>query len=170
MRAALRKINTHTGDRCDVIPLFSNIQALNHLVAGLAGPFRKRRIGGVVCIDSLGFILGAAVAMRLGKRIIPLRKEGKLPVPADRTRFCDYTGEHKGLEISRGAIRPGECILLVDEWSETGAQLAAAVRLIEKQGGTIAGIAVIHMDKNRRTDRLRKRFLVCVADEATRQS
>ena len=164
MKAYLMAIDTHTrGSRCDVTPLFANRKAFKRLVHDLAAPFRKVRIDAVACIDALGFILGTAIAWELGKRIIPLRKIGKLPVPADQATFRDYTGRRKGLELRKKSVCPGENILVVDEWIETGAQINAAIRLIEKQKGKIAGIVSIRMDKNRSTDLIRRRHCVHTA-------
>jgi len=161
MKPYLKAIDTRTdGPRYDVTPLFGDRKAFKILVSDLAAPFRKVRIDAVACIDALGFILGTAVAVELGKRIVPLRKTGKLPVPADRSSFRDYTGKQKGLELRKDAVQPGERILLVDEWIETGAQINAAVRLIQKQKGEIAGIVAINMDRNQSTDLIRTQHLV----------
>jgi len=51
-------------------------------------------------------------------------------------------------------------VLLVDEWIETGAQVEAALGLIESQGGKIIGIATINIDANKRTKRLSERYHV----------
>ena len=93
-------------------------------------------------IDALGFILGAAIAVRLKKGFVPIRKGGKLPVQTDVARFVDYTGQEKSLELRVGAIQPRTRVLVVDEWVETGAQVRAAIELLEKQGGVVIGVAV----------------------------
>jgi adenine phosphoribosyltransferase len=50
-------------------------------------------------------------------------------------------------------------------WIETGAQIAAAIRLVERSGGDIVGIAAIHMERNENTDAIRRRYHVGVATE-----
>jgi adenine phosphoribosyltransferase len=112
----------------------------------------------VAGIDALGFILGTALALRAGKGFIPIRKGGKLPVPAEMATFVDYSRTRKALELRHGAIRPGQRVLLVDEWIETGAQVTTASRLIEASGGMIVGVATIHVDANERTQPLRDRY------------
>ena len=67
----------------------------------------------------------------------------------------DYTGQRKTLELRRDALRPGTRALVVDEWIETVAQVRAAIQLIKRQGGIIAGIASLHMDDNEQTEPLR---------------
>jgi adenine phosphoribosyltransferase len=161
MKAYLKAIDTRSaGPRYDVTPLFGDQKAFRLLVKDLAAPFRKVSIDGVACIDALGFILGTAVAVELEKRIVALRKAGKLPVPADRSSFRDYSGKRKALELRKHAVQPGERILLVDEWIETGAQINSAIRLIQKQKGEIAGIVAINMDRNQSTDLIRNRYRV----------
>ncbi|MEW5870702.1 MAG: purine phosphoribosyltransferase family protein [Chloroflexota bacterium] len=149
MRDYLRLIDTHTpGSRCDVTPLFADPKAFAALVEDLVQPFEGQQIDRVAGIDALGFILGTAAALRLGTGFLPIRKGGKLPVQAEQIEFVDYSGECKTLEMRLGSIQPGERILLVDDWIETGAQVQAAVTLIERQGGVIGGIAAINIDDN----------------------
>ena len=95
------------------------------------------------------------LALRLGCGFVPVRNGGKLPGRADRQRCIDYTGEEKTLELRVDAIPPGARVLLVDEWVETDAQMAAAAALIEGQGGVIIGLATIQMDDNELTRKLR---------------
>ncbi len=109
-------------------------------------------------IDALGFILGAAIAVRLKKGFVPIRKGGKLPVQTDVARFVDYTGQEKSLELRVGAIQPRTRVLVVDEWVETGAQVRAAIELLEKQGGVVIGVASINMEDNSVTRLLRGRY------------
>ena len=152
MKDYLRLVDTHTpGRRNDVTPLFADAAAFSELVADLAAPFETSDINLVAGIDALGFILGTALAIHLGKGFIPIRKGGKLPVPADRLEFIDYTGQQKSLELRAGILQPGSKILLVDEWIETGAQIQAAAGLIEHQGGIVTGIAAINIDSNGKT-------------------
>lgn len=161
MKPYLSKIDTATtGRRYDVTPLFADEQAFSQLVADLAQPLKGTELDAVACIDALGFILGTAIAGRLGLPVIPIRKGGKLPVAGEALEFEDYSGERKRLEIRRGLLRHGARVLLVDEWIETGAQIAVAAELIERQGATIAGIAAIRMDRCDRTAELASRYPV----------
>jgi adenine phosphoribosyltransferase len=159
MKAYLRLIDTHTpGPRCDVTPLFADPESFAELVADLCGPFQSTAIDYIAGIDALGFILGAAMALHLHKGFIPIRKGGKLPVAVRAVEFVDYTGAPKTLELRMGSIQPGDRVLLVDEWIETGAQMQAAVELIEGAGGVVAGIAAINMDDSPRVRWLRERY------------
>jgi adenine phosphoribosyltransferase len=162
MKDYLRLIDTDTsGPRYDVTPLFADPEAFSNLVEDLLEAFVGVPFDLMAGIDALGFILGAAMAMRAGKGFVAVRKGGKLPVDVDRVSFVDYTGKDKALEIRPDAVDEGVRVLVVDEWIETGAQVSAAVDLIEGRGGVIVGIASIAMDKNPRTDALREKYPCC---------
>ena len=159
MKDYLRLIDTETGGpRNDVTPLFADHAAFASLVDDLLDGFACTPFDLVAGIDALGFILGAAMALKAGKGFIPVRKGDKLPVPVDRVTFVDYTGEQKALEVRQDAIEEGVRVLVVDEWIETGAQVGAAIELIEGRGGIVVGIASIAMDENPRTEALRARY------------
>ena len=147
-----RLIDTRTqGPRNDVTPLFTDYPAFTALLDDLSAPFPPRSYDLVAGIDALGFILGTAVAMRAHKGFLPLRKGGKLPVKTDTAYFVDYSGHPKSLELRPDAIPPGARVLVVDEWIETGAQVRAAIELIERQGGVVVGVATIGMSDNEST-------------------
>ena len=148
------------GTRCDVTPIFADAEAFAALIddlVALARPFQHDLVAG---IDALGFILGSAVAAREHKGFVAIRKGGKLPVPADRAEFVDYTGQSKSLELRRTAFPAGARLMLVDEWIETGAQVGAAIELITHQAGTIVAIACINCDRNEATRSLRESFRI----------
>lgn len=146
------------GRRCDVTPVFRDYTEFAALVNDLSARFDGVTLDLVAGIDSLGFILGTALAMHFRKGFVTVRKGGKLPVQWDRVEFVDYSGQPKSLELRPGAIEPGAHVLLVDEWIETGAQAKAAIALIEGQGGVISGIATIGADRNENTRPLFEKY------------
>lgn len=155
----MRLIETNTpGPRCDVTPLFADPVAFAQLVTDLSLPFKSTPIDYVAGIDALGFILGTAIAMHLQKGFIPIRKAGKLPVDTLKKDFVDYSGNRKTLELRNGLIRKFAKILVVDEWIETGAQMQAAIELIEKEKGIVIGIAAINIDPNPIPQLLQKKY------------
>jgi adenine phosphoribosyltransferase len=154
-----RLIDTQTqGPRNDVTPLFTDYPAFIALLDDLIAPFARTRYDLVAGIDALGFILGTAVAVRARKGFLPLRKGGKLPVKTDTAYFVDYSGHPKSLELRPDAIPPGARVLVVDEWIETGAQVKAAIELIERQGGVVVGVATIGMNDNESTRMLAEQY------------
>jgi len=160
MKNYLSLIDTNTQGRCDVTPLFADREAFSQLADDLARPFLGVDNDVVVAIDAMGFILGTAIAERLGVGLVPARKGGKLPVETIRKTFVDYTREEKALEIRPDALRPGTSVLIVDEWIETGAQVSAAIVLVERAGARVAGIAAIRIDRCPATDAMRKNYTV----------
>jgi adenine phosphoribosyltransferase len=107
-------------------------------VQGFAGAGVDKVCG----IEARGFILGAPVAYCLGAGFIPIRKLGKLP---GTTLSESYTLEYAQavLEIHDDAVVPGDRVLIVDDVLATGGTAAAAVRLMQRLGARVVGIAVL---------------------------
>ena len=126
----------------DVTTLFSDAQGFKAAIARLAEPYRTEPVDAVAGIEARGFILGGAVADRLGCGFIPVRKKGKLPA---ETVAQDYELEYgtDTIEIHHDAIRPGERILVVDDLIATGGTAEAAVKLVRRTGGEIVGAAFV---------------------------
>ena len=91
----------------------------------------------------MGFPLGAAIATKLGKAFIAIRKAGRLCVETDSQSYVDYSKREKSLEIRKNAFPPSTRVLAVDQWVETGATMRAALSLIERQQGIVAGVVAI---------------------------
>jgi len=159
MQNYLQLINTNTqGPRCDVTPLFADYTAFAQLIQDLSLPLKGLDFDYVAGIDALGFILGTAIALRFNVGFLAIRKGGKLPVKTDQVYFVDYTGQEKSLELQQGAIKTGDKVVLADEWIETGAQIRAAIELVERQGGIVVGIVTINIDENENTQKLLKEY------------
>jgi adenine phosphoribosyltransferase len=137
--------------RSDVTPIFAEPAAFSTLVDDMIAPWRGEQIDRVVGTDALGFVVGTAIALKLGVGFVPVRKGGKLPVKNERVSFRDYSGAEKVFELRANPWPAGTRVLLTDEWIETGATAAAAVELIERAGGVVAGIVAIAFRKNERT-------------------
>uniref|UniRef100_A0A6I8Q3X9 adenine phosphoribosyltransferase n=1 Tax=Xenopus tropicalis TaxID=8364 RepID=A0A6I8Q3X9_XENTR len=87
--------------------------------------------------------IGAAIAAHLGKGFLAIRKAGHLCVKTRSTNYADYSGKEKVMEVRTDVIKTGLRILLVDQWIETGGTMKAAIKLVEEQGGIVAGVATI---------------------------
>ena len=98
--------------------------------------YTTARIDKVAAIEARGFIIGSALAFQLGVGFVPIRKKGKLP---GTTIGHDYELEYGAdrVELHVDAIAKGERVLVVDDLIATGGTAEAAVRLIEKMGGTV---------------------------------
>jgi adenine phosphoribosyltransferase len=129
--------------RSEVSPIFAQPGAFAQLIGDLAAPYVGEGINQVAGLDAMGFIVGTALALKLGVGFIPIRKAGKLPVLHDTESVRDYTGETRSLTLRKGAFPVGTRVLLADEWIETGAQAKAAVALLERAGAVVVGITAI---------------------------
>ncbi|MDP2939044.1 MAG: adenine phosphoribosyltransferase [Candidatus Omnitrophota bacterium] len=126
----------------DITTLLKEKGAFKRAVELLAKNFRKLNIDLVVAVEARGFILGGAVAYRLGAGFVPVRKKGKLPY---KTMSASYELEYGTdvLEIHEDAIKPGNRILIVDDLLATGGTLKAVADLVTKFGAEIVGIAYL---------------------------
>lgn len=124
----------------DITPLLADAEAFRTAASALAAPYVG--ITTVVAIESRGFIFGGPVAFALGAGLVPVRKEGRLP---GRTEHASYSLEYGAnvVEIHEDAIVPGQRVLIVDDLLATGGTVRAAARLVERLGGTVAGVAVL---------------------------
>lgn len=118
---------------------------------------------GVTCdvvggLDAMGFVLGSALATRLGVGFLPIRKAGKLCVDTDSATFSNYSGRTQDMEMRKPAFAASTKVLLVDQWIETGGTMDGAIRLVQQQGGKVAGLVAIAMEDNEKTANYRKKF------------
>src|SRR6185295_12063845 len=111
-------------------------------IDSLSAPYTSTHIDAVVGIESRGFILGSAVAQRVGAGFIPVRKPGKLPAKAIKEIYELEYGKD-ALEIHADAIEKGQRILIVDDVLATGGTAAATTRLVRQLGGELVGLAFL---------------------------
>ena len=142
----------------DPSSLYINASAFHALVDDLAAPFDPSGIDVVAGFDAMGFVLGSAIATRLGKGFLTLRKAGKIPVDADAVDFTNYSGRTQRMEMRKPAFAPGTRVLLVDQWVETGGTMDGGIRLVERQGGVVAGIAAVCIEESDRGPAFRTRY------------
>lgn len=138
--------------RADLALLYRDAHAFESAVRAMAEPFRSTGITAVAALDAIGFIFGSAIARELQVGLVLVRKGGKLPVEFETTTFVDYSGDTKIFEIARVAIHEGDILLVVDEWSSTGAQLKASISLIEKMSGKVVGATCYSMNARVKAD------------------
>lgn len=125
----------------DFTPLLADPQALEAVVADV-----RSRFGGevdmVVGIEARGFMIGAATAYAMGVGFVPIRKSGKLP---RETHEACYELEYGQacIEIHVDAFAQGSRVLIMDDVLATGGTAKAACELVERAGGTVAGVDVV---------------------------
>jgi len=126
----------------DVTTLLGNAEGLKAAIAAMAGPFEGKDVQAVAGIEARGFILGGAIADRLGCGFVPIRKKGKLPW---KTIGQEYTLEYgvDVIEMHEDAVTAGERVLIVDDLIATGGTAEAAAKLLRRSGAEIVGAAFI---------------------------
>ena len=126
----------------DLTPLLADVEAFRFTVDTLADAFVGRRIDKVVGVEARGFIVAAPVAYRLGAGFVPVRKPGKLPWSTEAEEYALEYGIDR-LEVHSDALAPGDHVLIVDDVMATGGTARATVRLVERLGGTVAGLGFL---------------------------
>jgi adenine phosphoribosyltransferase len=126
----------------DVTTLLRDPDGFRLAIDTMSMPYRGRDISLVVGIESRGFILGAAVADRIGAGFVPVRKLGKLPADTVRASYSLEYGSDS-LEIHRDAVQLDQRVLIVDDLLATGGTARAAVTLVKELGGIVEGVAVL---------------------------
>ena len=126
----------------DITTLLRDPKGFKATVDSLASPYVGRGIELVIGIESRGFILGAAVAERLGAGLVPIRKPGKLPAQVIKETY-DLEYGTDTLELHSDAIERGQRVLIVDDVLATGGTAAAATQLVKTLGGDLHGLAFL---------------------------
>jgi adenine phosphoribosyltransferase len=138
----------------DIMPLLADPAAFHEAIEQLAGYAEPRTPELVLGAEARGFILGGALAYRLGCGFVAARKPGKLPW---KTISAEYMLEYgiDLLELHADAIRPGTRVLVHDDLLATGGTAKAKIELVERLGGVVVGVAfLIELDFLRGRDQL----------------
>lgn len=117
----------------DVTTLFKSPECLQGMIDELYEQYKDKGITKVVGIESRGFLLGAALAARLGAGFILARKPGKLPAEVIEETYDKEYGTDT-IQIHKDALSEADTVLLHDDLLATGGTMAAAHRLVKKSG------------------------------------
>ncbi|MEM7196148.1 MAG: phosphoribosyltransferase family protein [Pseudomonadota bacterium] len=137
---------------------YINADAFHAMLDDLLEPFDRDDIDVVAGFDAAGFVLGAAMATRMRKGFLTIRKGGKMPVDFDVVDMTNYSGQTQQMEMRNPAFAPGTRALLVDQWIETGGTMTAGIQLVERQGGIVAGIAAVCIEETDASREMAARF------------
>jgi adenine phosphoribosyltransferase len=124
----------------DITTLLANAEIFRKTIDAMTGPYSN--IDKVVVIESRGFIFGTPIAYALNAGVVPVRKPGKLPAKTFAEEYALEYGTNT-LEIHQDAIQPHERVIIVDDLLATGGTVEAAIKLVNRFGGEIAGISVL---------------------------
>ncbi len=126
----------------DITPLLRDGTAFHGLIEAFAKRYANAHIDAIAGIDARGFIIGAALAYRLGCGFIPVRKAGKLPFETVSESYALEYGEAV-VEVHTDAAAPGEHVLVVDDLIATGGTMLATVSLMQRLGARIIEAAAV---------------------------
>jgi len=126
----------------DITTLLKDGAIFKETIDRMASLYNPDDIDIIVGIEARGFIFGSALAYVLEKPFVPIRKPGKLPAEVIKEEYSLEYGTDT-IEIHKDAIKPSQRVLIVDDLLATGGTVAAATRIIEKLGGTVAGIVFL---------------------------
>jgi adenine phosphoribosyltransferase len=126
----------------DITPLLASGPLFTRTIDLLAERYHRQKVDAVLGIESRGFIVGAALAYKLGAGFCVVRKPGKLPYT---THSASYELEYgrDTLEIHVDALASNARVLIADDLIATGGTAAATAELVVKLGATVVECAFI---------------------------
>jgi adenine phosphoribosyltransferase len=126
----------------DITTLLKDKKAFRQAVDTLVEKYKNKKIDKVVAVEARGFILGGAIAYKLGVGFVPVRKKGKLP---HKTNSVTYDLEYgtDTLEMHQDAVGRGDRVLIVDDLLATGGTVRAVTDLVRQSAAKILGIVFL---------------------------
>jgi len=126
----------------DITTLLADARSFQRVVDLMAHRYIDKDIDLVLGVEARGFIMGSALAYKLGKGVILVRKPGKLPYKTFSTSYDLEYGTDE-LHIHQDAIKKGQKILIADDLLATGGTVSAVIDLIGKMGGEVVECAFL---------------------------
>jgi len=123
----------------DITTLISDGEAFKEAVEIMKKNLEDKNIDYIVGPEARGFVFGSAVAFAMGKGFIPIRKPGKLPGEVVKFEYSLEYGKDV-LEISKGALKKGDRVAIVDDLLATGGTINACANLVESQGANVVSM------------------------------
>jgi len=126
----------------DITTLCQDPASFQRMVDIMSHRYLDKKIDLIVGIEARGFIVGAALAYKLGAGVVLVRKPGKLPYKTHSESYALEYGEDT-LHIHQDAIKKGQRVLIADDLLATGGTAEAVVKLVERLEGDIVECAFI---------------------------
>ncbi len=126
----------------DVTPIFLDPALCQEILETFASEFPADEIDAIVGVESRGFLFGLALAVKLKKPFVLVRKAGKLPYKTVRHSYQLEYGTAE-MEMHIDAIQPGWRVLIHDDLLATGGTASAAAHLVETQGATVTAFSFL---------------------------
>lgn len=115
----------------DVTSLFKNPECMQELDKSLYELYKDKGITKIVGIESRGFVMASALAVKLNAGFVPIRKPGKLPAETISESYGKEYGRDT-IEIHKDAINENDVVLIHDDLLATGGTMLAAYNLVKK--------------------------------------
>ena len=123
----------------DITGILNDAEGLKLAVDMLAEAIKDVEFDAVAALEARGFFFGMPIAYLFNKPFIPIRKKGKLPrKTVEETYALEYGSAT--IEMHEDAVRPGDRVIIIDDLVATAGTAAAACKLIEGRGGSVAGL------------------------------
>lgn len=126
----------------DISGLLADPKAFEYTINSIADKLKGIDYDSFACIDSRGFLIGAPLALKLSKKLVMVRKKGKLPPPTISESYDLEYGKAE-VEIEKDIIKKGEKVVIVDDLLATGGTSSAAKNLIESAGGVVSSFVFL---------------------------
>jgi len=126
----------------DIDPLLNNASAFSEAVARMVLPFDSETIDIVAGPEARGYIFAAAMAHRLAAGVALVRKPGKLPAEKISEDYGLEYGKNT-VEMHTTAVKAGQKVLIVDDLLATGGTIEATIKLVQRLGGVVVGVACL---------------------------
>ncbi len=126
----------------DITPLIEDGTAFHAAVDGMARATEGIDYSRILSAEARGFVFGTALAYRAKKGLVLARKPNKLPRETISASYDLEYGQNS-LEVHVDAVTKGTRVLVVDDLLATGGTARAMCQLVEKAGGTVAGVAFL---------------------------
>ncbi|MFH1715116.1 MAG: adenine phosphoribosyltransferase [Elusimicrobiota bacterium] len=126
----------------DITTVLKDAALFKKLIDVFVEKYKNKDIKYVIGIEARGFIIGSALAYKLGAGFVPVRKKGKLPA---ETIQAEYELEYGTdiIEMHKDALKEGDNVLVIDDLLATGGTLNAACSLVDKLKGNIVAVACV---------------------------
>ena len=126
----------------DITTLINDAEGLHQAIDDMCDKVKDLDFDVIAGAEARGFIFGAAMAYKMHKPLVLIRKKGKLPTKVIAQEYDLEYGTSR-LEMHLDSYKPGTKVLIVDDLLATGGTTKAITQLVEKTGGIVAGISVL---------------------------
>ncbi len=138
----------------DLTTLLKDREAFRFVIDALAEKYSERKPAFIAGVEARGFILGAALAYKMGVGFLPIRKPGKLPYQVERISYeLEYGTDSLEIHVDAvevdidatdtGAVESGKTVVLIDDLLATGGTAAAAHNLLTNLGAEVIGVGFV---------------------------